>query len=52
MIGAIIWVCLIGFMFIGVPIAFSMGISATIMLLINRTATSVVIAQKAVNALD
>ncbi|MDO4866093.1 MAG: TRAP transporter large permease [Clostridia bacterium] len=52
MIGAIIWICLIGFMFIGVPIAFSMGISATIMLLVNHTATSVVIAQKAVNALD
>ena len=52
MIGAIIWICLIGFMFIGVPIAFSMGISATIMLLLNHTATSVVIAQKAVNALD
>ena len=52
MSGAIIWICLIGFMFIGVPIAFSMGISATIMLLVNHTATSVVIAQKAVNALD
>ena len=52
MIGAIIWICLIGFMFIGVPIAFAMGISATIILLLNHTATTVVIAQKAVNALD
>ncbi len=52
MIGAIIWICLIGFMLIGVPIAFSMGLSATVMLLINNTASNIVIAQKAVNALD
>lgn len=52
MIIAIIWVCLIGFMVIGVPIAFSMGLSATIMLLIGGTATPLVIAQKAANALD
>ncbi len=52
MIGAIIWVCLIGFMLIGVPIAYSMGLAATIMLLISNTATPIVIAQKATNALD
>ncbi len=52
MIGTIIWICLIGFMLIGVPIAFSMGLSATVMLLVNNTASSIVIAQKAVNALD
>ena len=52
MIGAVIWICLIGFMLIGVPIAYSMGLAATVMLLISNTATPVVIAQKATNALD
>lgn len=52
MIGAVMFVLLIGLMFIGIPIAFSMGLSAVIMLLINATATPVAIATKAVNALD
>ena len=41
MIGAIMFVLLIGLMFIGIPIAFSMGLSAVLMLLINATATPV-----------
>lgn len=52
MIGMIMFVMLIVLMFIGVPIAFSMGLSAVLMLLINNTATPMVIAQKAVNGLD
>ena len=52
MIGMIMFVILIALMFIGVPIAFSMGLSAVLMLLINNTATPMVIAQKAVNGLD
>ena len=52
MIGAVMFVLLIGLMFIGIPIAFSMGLSAVIMLLINATATPVAITTKAVNALD
>lgn len=52
MIGLIMFVMLIVLMFIGVPIAFSMGVSATAMLLINNTATPVAIATKAVNGLD
>lgn len=52
MIGMIMFFLLIALMFIGVPIAFSMGFSALLMLLINETATPVVIAQKAVNSLD
>jgi len=46
------FVLLIGLMFIGVPIAFSMGLAAVIMLLINATATPVAITTRAVNALD
>ncbi len=52
MIGAVMFVLLLVFMFIGVPIAFSMGGSATLMLLLNQTASPVTIAQKAVNSLD
>ena len=52
MIGAIMFVLLIGLMFIGVPIAFSMGLSSVIMLLINPSATMIAIVQKSVNGLD
>lgn len=52
MIGAVMFFLLIGLMFIGVPIAFSMGLSAIIMLLINATATPVAITTRAVNSLD
>ena len=52
MIGAVMFVLLIGLMFIGIPIAFSMGLSAVIMLLINATATPVAITTRAVNSLD
>ena len=52
MIGAIMFVLLIGLMFIGVPIAFSMGLSSVIMLLINPTASMIAIVQKSVNGLD
>ena len=52
MIGAIMFVLLIGLMFIGIPIAFSMGLSAVIMLLINATATPVAIATKAVSSFN
>ena len=52
MIGSVMFVLLIGLMFIGVPIAFSMGLAAVIMLLINATATPVAITTRAVNALD
>lgn len=52
MIGAVMFFLLIGLMFIGVPIAFSMGLSAVIMLLINATATPIAITTKAVNSLD
>ena len=41
MIGIIMFVILIVLMFIGVPIAFSMGLSAVIMLLVNSTATQI-----------
>lgn len=52
MIGMIMFVTLIVLMFIGVPIAFSMGISAVIMLMIHNTTTQVAIATRAVNGLD
>lgn len=52
MIGLIMFVMLLVLMFIGVPIAFSMGFSAVLMLLINETATPIAIATKAVNGLD
>ena len=52
MIGAIMFILLIGLMFLGVPIAFSMGLSAILMLLINATATPVAITTRAVNSLD
>lgn len=52
MIGAIMFVLLVGLMFVGVPIAFSMGLSSVIMLLINATATPVAITTRAVNSLD
>lgn len=52
MIGLIMFVTLIVLMFIGVPIAFSMGISAVIMLMIHNTTTQVAIATRAVNGLD
>lgn len=52
MTGAIMFVLLIGLMFVGVPIAFSMGLSSVIMLLINATATPVAITTRAVNSLD
>ncbi len=52
MIGAIMFVLLIGLMFIGVPIAFSMGLSSVIMLLINPSASMIAIVQKSVNGLD
>ena len=52
MIGAVMFVLLIGLMFIGIPIAFSMGLSAVIMLLINATAAPVAITTRAVNSLD
>ena len=43
MIGAVMFFLLIGLMFIGVPIAFSMGLSAIIMLLIISSASAVVV---------
>ena len=43
MIGAVMFFLLIGLMFIGVPIAFSMGLSAIIMLLIRSSASVVVV---------
>lgn len=52
MIGMLMFVMLIVLMFIGVPIAFSMGVSAVLMLLINNTASPVAIATRAVNGLD
>lgn len=52
MIGMLMFAVLLALMFAGVPIAFSMGLSAMLMLLINGTATPVSIAQKAVNGLD
>lgn len=52
MIGLIMFIMLLVLMFIGVPIAFSMGFSAVLMLLINETATPIAIATKAVNGLD
>ena len=52
MVGFIIFVVLLILMFIGVPIGFAMGISATFMLLFTGTASPVSIATKAVNGLD
>lgn len=52
MIGMLMFAVLLALMFAGVPIAFSMGLSAMLMLLINGTATPVSIAQKAGNGLD
>jgi len=52
MIGMLMFLMLLIFMFIGIPIAFSMGFSAVLMILINHTASTMVIAQKAVNGLD
>ena len=52
MLGFIIFIVLLILMFIGVPIGFAMGISATFMLLFTGTASPVSIATKAVNGLD
>lgn len=52
MIGAIMFVLLIGLMFVGVPIAFSMGLAALGMIFVNPTASAVALTTRGVNSLD
>lgn len=49
---AICWVLFIALILVGVPVAFAIGGSSVIMLLIEGTNTSITIAQKMVNGLD
>ncbi len=46
------WILFIGLLLVGVPVAFVIGGSSVIMLLIDRTNVSLIIAQKIVNSLD
>jgi tripartite ATP-independent transporter DctM subunit len=51
-ISVLIWVSLIVLLFIGVPIAYAMGLASVLMLKLSGVSSSIVIAQKAINGLD
>ena len=49
---ALVWILFIGLILVGVPVAFAIGGSSAIMLLVGRTNISLTIVQKLVTSLD
>ncbi len=49
---AIIWILFVALILVGVPVAFALGGSSIIMLLVDETNVAITIAQKMVNGLD
>lgn len=52
MISTILWILMMALIVLGVPVAFSMGLSSILLLLTSGAGNAVVIAQKAINGLD
>lgn len=51
-LSVILWIAMMALIILGVPVAFSMGLSSIFLLLSGSNANIVVIAQKAINGLD